>query len=260
MLSACSPRRGDVIKSYCILPAVWAKNPQLEGEREALGTARKEIERERAEMLSEIGRMDTEMETARGSLAKGAEALEVERQAHERTKSDVREAQAIAAERAERIAVQEKEFQGLRRQIEEGGARASRLETERDHAQADLEAVRTELRQEQEGGKRLAAELQAVRGRIAEADGRNSRLQADLEQVRADRESARVTLQQETEARAVAEKSLADLRIEAATLTERAAHIEELRVLVKTLQAQQRATEDAATAKKTTRRGSKPEG
>ena len=67
-------------------------------------------------------------------------------------------------------------------------------------------------------------------------------------------------MHQETEAHAVVEKSLAELRIEAATLTERAAHIEELRVLVKTLQAQQRATEDAATARKTTRRGSKPEG
>lgn len=241
--------------------AAWQQaQGQLEGEREALGTARKEIERERAEMLSEIGRMDTEMETARGSLAKGAEALEVERQAHERTKSNVREAQAIAAERAERIAAQEKELQGLRRQIEEGGARASRLESERDHAQADLEAVRTALHQEQESGKRLAAELQAARGQIEEADGRSDRLEAGLEQAGEDLKSARVALHQETEARAVVEKSLAELRIEAATLTERAAHIEELRVLVKTLQAQQRATEDAATAKKTTRRRSKPEG
>ena len=144
--------------------------------------------------------------------------------------------------------------------IEEGGARASRLESERDHARADLEAVRTALRQEQESGKRLAAELQAARGQVEEADGRSSRLEADLGQAGEDLENARVTLQQETEARAVVEKSLAELRIEAATLTERAAHIEELRVLVKTLQAQQRATEDAATAKKTTRRRSKPEG
>jgi chromosome segregation ATPase len=245
--------------------AAWQQaQSQLEGEREALGTERKEIERERAEMLSEIGRMDTEMETARGSIAKGAEALEIERQAHERTKSEVREAQAIAAERAERIAAQEKELQGLRHQIEEASvqasARASRLESERDHAQADLEAVRTELRQEQESGKRLAAELQAARGRIEEADGRSGRLEADLGQARGDLENARVTLQQETEAHAAAEKSLAALRIEAATLTERAAHIEELRVLVKTLQKQQSATEDAGSAKKATRRRSKPEG
>ena len=245
--------------------AAWQEaQSQLEGEREALSTARKEIAKERAEMLAEIGRMDTEMEAAREGIAKGAEALEAERQAHERTKSDVREAQAIAAERTERIATQEKELQALRRQIEEASvqasARASRLEAERDHAQADLEAVRTELRQEQESGKRLAAEIQAAHGQIEEADGRTSRLDADLEQARGDLERARVTLQQETEARAVADKSLAELRIEAATLTERAAHIEELRVLVKTLQAQQRATEDAGPAKKPTRRRSKPEG
>lgn len=49
------------------------------------------------------------------------------------------------------------------------------------------------------------------------------------------------------------------LRIEAATLTERAAHVEELRVLVKTLQGQGGA-EDAGATKKTTRRRSKPEG
>jgi propanediol dehydratase small subunit len=85
-------------------------------------------------------------------------------------------------------------------------------------------------------------------------------LEADLEQARKDLESARVTLQQETEAHAVAEKSLAELRIEAATITERAAHTEELRVLVKTLQAQQGATEDAGPAKKATRRRSKPQG
>ena len=151
-------------------------------------------------------------------------------------KSEVREAQAIAAERTERIAAQEKELQGLRRQIEEGGARASRLEAERDHAHQDLEAVRTALRQEQESGKRLVAELQAARGRIEEADSRSSRLEADLEQAREDLESARVALQQETEARAVAEKSLAELRIEAATLKERAAHVEELRALLQKIQ------------------------
>jgi len=106
----------------------------------------------------------------------------------------------------------------------------------------------------------LAAELQAARGQVEEADGRSSRLEADLGQAGEDLENARVTLQQETEARAVVEKSLAELRIETATLTERAAHIEELRVLVKTLQERQRATEDAATAKKTTRRRTKPEG
>lgn len=85
-------------------------------------------------------------------------------------------------------------------------------------------------------------------------------MEADLEQARGDLESARVALHQETEARAVVEKFLAELRIEAATLTERAAHIEGPRVLVKTLQEQQSGSQGAGTAKKTTRRRSKPEG
>jgi DNA repair exonuclease SbcCD ATPase subunit len=51
------------------------------------------------------------------------------------------------------------------------------------------------------------------------------------------------------------------LRIEAATLTERAAHVEELRTLVKTLQGQPGRGGEAGPKKKTTpRRGSKPEG
>ena len=113
--------------------AAWQQaQSQLEGEREALSTARKEIAKERAEMLAEIGRMDTEMEAAREGIAKGAEALEGERQAHERTKSDVREAQAVAAVRAERIETQEKVLQALRHQIEDASvlasARACRLE------------------------------------------------------------------------------------------------------------------------------------
>ncbi len=45
-------------------------------------------------------------------------------------------------------------------------------------------------------------------------------------------------LEEEREARAGAEKALAELRVEAATLTERAAHAEELRGLLQELQKQ----------------------
>jgi len=120
---------------------------QLEGEREALSAARKEIAKEREAMLTEITRMDTEMEGARESIAKGSTALESERRAHDQTRSEAREARAIAAERLEANKRQDRELQVLRNQVEK-------------------------------------------------------------------------------------------LRIEVATLTERAAHVEELRVLVKTLQGQ----------------------
>ena len=120
--------------------AAWQQaQGQLEGEREALSVARKEIEKERAAMLAEIGRMDAEMEVARESIRQGAEALE------------------------------DKELQDLRRQVEA-------------------------------------------------------------------------------------------LRIEVATLAERAAHVEELRGLVKTLQGQQSETGGGGKAKTTPRRRSKPEG
>ncbi len=158
-----------------VMRQVWgtawkAAQAKLEGEREALGAARKEMEKERAEMLAEIARMDSELETAREGVRHGAEALEGERRAHEQTKSDAREARALAEEREKRIAAQETELQELRGQIEM-------------------------------------------------------------------------------------------LRIETATLTERAAHADELRGMVKSLQAGQgRGVGGAAKKKATTRRRTKPEG
>ncbi len=82
--------------------AAWQQaQGQLEGEREALSAARKEIEKEREAMLAEIGRMDAEMEAARESIRQGTEALDAERRAHEQTRSEAREARAIADERLE---------------------------------------------------------------------------------------------------------------------------------------------------------------
>lgn len=124
----------------------------LTGEREALVQARKAMEQERAEMLAEIGRLDGELEAATEAARVARETIEAERQIHERTRGEAREARALAEERERRIAT---------------------LETERDR--------------EQQG-----------------------RMQA--------------------------ETTLTALRIEVATLTERAAHSDELRVLIKTLQ------------------------
>ncbi len=124
---------------------------QLEGEREALGNARQTLEKERAEMLAEITRLDTELEGARGEVQHKTEALETERHAHEQTKSHAREAASLAQEREKRITALEAE------------------------------------------------------------------------------------LKEEKQARSQAEKDLTELRVEAATLSERAAHVDELRALVKSL-------------------------
>jgi hypothetical protein len=149
-----------------VLRQVWGvawqqARDQLEGEREALGQARKAIEQERAEMLSEIERLDSELSAALEEVGKGRAALETERQAHEQVKSEAREARALAGEREKRI--------------------------------ADLQAER----------------------------------------------------ERERQGRAEAEAALSALRIEAATLTERAAHVDELRALLKGLQDQHGRAESA---------------
>jgi uncharacterized coiled-coil DUF342 family protein len=108
---------------------------QLEGEHEALSAARKEIAKERAEMLAEIGRMDSELEAAKETIRKRGEDLEVERRAHDQTRSEVREAQAVATERSERIKAQERELQELRRQIEALRVEAATLTERAAHAQ-----------------------------------------------------------------------------------------------------------------------------
>ena len=56
------------------------------------------------------------------------------------------------------------------------------------------------------------------------------------------------------------EKALAELRIEAATLTERAAHADELRAVLKTLQEQQGRAEDTGKTRAAPTRRSKPQG
>jgi chromosome segregation ATPase len=130
--------------------AAWQQaQAQLEGERKALGSARKEIEKERAEMLAEIGRMDSEMGAARESIRQGAEALEAERRAHEQTKSEAREARALADEREKRITAQDQELQDLRRQVEVLRIEAATLAERAAHVD-ELRALLKTL-QEQQG-------------------------------------------------------------------------------------------------------------
>lgn len=123
-----------------VMRQVWgtawkAAQAKLEGEREALSAARKEMERERTEMLAEIARMDSELEAAREGVRQGAEALEGERRAHEQTKSEAREARALAEERQKRLTAQETELQELRGQIEGLRIEVATLTERAAHAQ-----------------------------------------------------------------------------------------------------------------------------
>lgn len=264
---------------------------QLEGEREALATARKDIEKERAEMLAEINRLDAAIEQAQGETRKTAEDLESERRAHDQTKAEVQEARAVAAERDKRIEDQTRELAEVRRQLSEASNNASRLEAEVEHLRQDLETARASARQEAdtraeaerklalsvrevdglkrelseeiEARERSEVDLQRVQAEaedlrktqgnlVAEKDralADNERLVADLENIRQQLKEEKqiidaggkkiakleASIEEERQARAAAEKALAELRVEAATLTERAAHVDELREMIEHL-------------------------
>jgi chromosome segregation ATPase len=199
--------------------AAWKETQtQIEGERETMASARKEIERERAEMLAEINRLDGELEAARTEIQQVNEALDAERHEHESTRADVKEARAIASERKARIEQQTIELQEAQRQAAEVTAQAGRaqaLAIERDRALADKDRLANDLKREQETAKQAKAAIDAGAVKIRK-----------LEEA----------LEDERTARTEGERKLADLRVEVATLTERAARTDELLALVETLQ------------------------
>ena len=176
---------------------------QLETEREALAKLRDDMEKERGQMLAEISRLDRELEEAREAIQRSAEHLEGERRAHDQTRAAVREAQAIAAEREKRITAQDEEIKAVRRQTEAISAKNGRLEADLDHGQRDMETARKEARQYREAQATLAKELESER-----------------------------------QAHTKTQEGIAALRVEVATQTERAAHVDELRALVRDLREQ----------------------
>jgi chromosome segregation ATPase len=202
-----------------IWASAWkAAQHQLEGEREALANARKDIERERTEMLAEINRLDGELEAAKTESQQLREALDAERREHEGTRADVKEARAIASERKARIEQQANELQEAQRQAAEATAQAGRaqaLVVERDRALADKERLASDLKREQETARQAKAAIDAGACKIRK-----------LEE----------TLEAERGARQTADQAMTELRIEVATLTERAARTDELRALIETLQ------------------------
>jgi chromosome segregation ATPase len=220
--------------------AAWkATQGLLEAEREALGGVRKELERERAEMLAEIQRLDGALEESQGETRKVAELLETERRAHEQTRSEVREARAIAAEREKRIEDQAGELRESRRQVAEVSSQASRLEADLEHARADLERAKSQAAKLRESQTALIAERDrslADRERLsrevdtAHETAKQAKAALDLGAKKI--QKLEEAIEDERQARAGAEKALADLRVELASLTERAARTDELRELI----------------------------
>jgi chromosome segregation ATPase len=149
--------------------AAWkGAQVQLEAEREALGNVRKDIERERAEMLAEIQRLDSALDEAQGETRQTAETLEGERRAHEQTRGQVREAATLADERQRRIQEQGQEVQEARRQVADLAAKVARLEADLGHAREGLAAAAADAKREGEARAGLARELDQAR---RETDG-----------------------------------------------------------------------------------------
>ena len=242
---------------------VWAlawkaAQAQLEGEREALASARKDIERERAEMLTEIERLDGELDEARAQIQSGAVDLASERRDHDQTRTEVREARTLSEERSRRIDEQTAELREVRAERDASVASAARLDADITHLRTDLERAReagTKIRHELNSttGERdqLRAELQRVSAEQEQLRVNHARLSAEVDRERESTKQAKAALDlggkkiqaldrevaEERQARTMAERALAELQVEAATLKERAAHAEQLQAVLDRLQA-----------------------
>jgi hypothetical protein len=74
--AATIPTAPEPVEAKAVMRQVWGAawqeaQAQLEGERDALTAARKEIDKERAEMLAEFGLLDGELDAAREAAGQG---------------------------------------------------------------------------------------------------------------------------------------------------------------------------------------------
>jgi chromosome segregation ATPase len=216
-----------------------ASQVQLEAERQALAELRNGLERERTEMLAEIQRLDSALDEAQAETRQTAETLEAERRAHEQTRTEVREVRVIAAEREKRIEDQAGELREARQQVAEVSGQTSRLEADLEHARADLERAKAQAAKLRDAQTALVAERDralAEREQLSkEVDtvhetARQAKAGLDLGAKRI--QKLEEALEEERRARTATEKALSDLRVEVATLTERAAQADGLRALL----------------------------
>ncbi len=231
----------------------------LEVEREALSAASKDIERERMEMLAEIERLDTELERAREEKKSDTAELDTERRAHDQTRAEVREGRAIADERGNRIEAQEVELREIRQQNQVAVAKVSRLESDLDHANKEIEQEKQRQAETQRQTGQLQKDLTQARIETdllraelmsAQEHAKEAKMVADATGKKLQR--VEKSLAEERQLRTEAEKAAADLREEAATLIERAAHVDELRGLVHELQGQLALVSQAKTEERRT--------
>jgi chromosome segregation ATPase len=197
---------------------------QISAEREALGAERERFEAERREALEVADQVSRELDQIRGERDQAVLALAQERERQEPLQAEVREQRALAAERGRRAEALEGELRELRRQ-------AGELSVELGQVRGQLEALQDQLRELRQAQVEAEAERDQARAALLEAQGQAREQDRRRQELEAALDAART-------AQATAERTAGELRLEVATLTERAAQGAELRTLLVALQGQ----------------------
>jgi chromosome segregation ATPase len=245
---------------------------QLAAERAALDVERQRSEGERREAVELADQVSRDLDQVRGERDQALQAVAQERQGHDQARAEAREQRALADERGRHGEAQEAELRDLRRQAGESAGELGQLrgqlealrgqvedlrtmrtaiEGERDQARAALQEAQGEAQEQARRRQEQEAALDALRSQVAAAELEGTRLTGTLDRTQRDAaEAERRAVAAETQADrtaaaleasqaalATAERVAVELRLEVATLTERAAHSADLRAILATLQA-----------------------
>lgn len=184
-----------------------------------------------------------QLATERQALNGAQKAVETEREA---VLAETRELKALAEERQSRLQEQGVELQRLRLERDEALARATRSEALLEPLRADLEQAREAVLHYRKQSNGLPAECDRLREQVARLQAEASREHETARQAKQTLDlggkkisALEHTLSEERQARQQAEQQLAELRIELATLRERASQQEQLTQLIETFRGQQ---------------------
>jgi chromosome segregation ATPase len=164
--------------------------------------------------------------------------------------ADLRELRQRAGETSAKLGQARGQLEALRGQLEELREALASIESERDQSRAAVQEAQNEAKEYVRRIQEQAATLDELRDQVAEAKAEGVRLSGALAKAHQDTEAAVLRAEAaETQARhnaeahetaraaqLAAEKSIGELRLDVATLTERAAHIAELRAIIAALQ------------------------
>jgi len=159
-----------------IWKTAWEEAQALfQSERDALAADRGALEHERAEVRSEVERLDGVIEEIQSELKGAREALRVEQKSHSETQAELHKIRGESNERTLRIQELQKEFHQLRKAGQEATARAERLGAEASHLTEQRDSAERHARELKEINKvsgqkvhRLEQELSEGRTRIDE--------------------------------------------------------------------------------------------